>query len=452
MRIIGLFIVHLFLLTDLFAQVQDRYLEITHDTLSTEILGFNFLRTTFSSAPQAFFMNKDCMDNCKAWEIEHTGDAYRLKAVEGNNLFSFYSANGLCAEIAEASADKQLYDLLTDLFRRALLLAEDVDGHDIGLDGNTFYFASTDARGKVNVALKWTPEDGSLCRELTDLGDSIYKRIIRNETNWDLTKQVAATLFQKLEQEPADTVRNPVYHGIWKLGLQLPDSVELSETPQFATFENIEDYFYQYMRYPADMLVNNRGGYAVCQFTIDTLGMPRNVFTLESSEPACVKEVKRLIEKMSHWLPAYDKAGKPVECMYAVYVSFRPQRYYTRKKIEAAWDKEKENILSNYERLPEYPGGSAAYLEFIKKHTQYPSSYIGSGKQKRVTCSFKISSYGEIKDVNVVRSSGIPEFDEEALRVIQLMPRFKPAASPYPVPRFLECMYTVPVQFTDPGK
>lgn len=59
MRIIGLLIVHLFLLTDLFAQVQDRYLEITKDTLSTEMLGTNFLRTTFSSTPQAFFMNKD---------------------------------------------------------------------------------------------------------------------------------------------------------------------------------------------------------------------------------------------------------------------------------------------------------------------------------------------------------------------------------------------------------
>ena len=69
----------------------------------------------------------------------------------------------------EAPADRELYDLLSNLFRRALLLAEDVDGYSLGLDGYTCYFASTDTCGKVNVALKWAPEAGSLCRELTDL-------------------------------------------------------------------------------------------------------------------------------------------------------------------------------------------------------------------------------------------------------------------------------------------
>ena len=87
MRIIGFLFVYLFLLADLGAQVKDRYLELTHDTLSAEMVGANFLRTTFSSVPQAFFMNKDCMNDCKAWEIEQLDDIYRFKAVEGHNLF-----------------------------------------------------------------------------------------------------------------------------------------------------------------------------------------------------------------------------------------------------------------------------------------------------------------------------------------------------------------------------
>lgn len=115
---------------------------------------------------------------------------------------------------------------------------------------------------------------------------------------------------EKLEKEPVDAVRNPVYRGIWQLGLQQKNPVELSEEPQFPGFADIEKYFYDKMEYPVDMLKANRGGYAVCQFTIDTMGMAKDAFTLDSSEPACEKEVKRLINTMSHWLPAYDKAGK----------------------------------------------------------------------------------------------------------------------------------------------
>lgn len=95
---------YLFSLADLGAQVKDRYLELTHDTLSAEMVGTNFLRTTFSSAPQAFFMNKDCMDDCKAWEIEQLDDIYRFKAIEGHRLFH-YSTDRLSAKTMEAPAD-----------------------------------------------------------------------------------------------------------------------------------------------------------------------------------------------------------------------------------------------------------------------------------------------------------------------------------------------------------
>lgn len=41
---------------------------------------------------------------------------------------------------------------------------------------------------------------------------------------------------------------------------------------------------------------------------------------------------------------------------------------------------------------------------------------------------------------------------KKALRVLRLMPRWKPAVGYYQQPRFMKCRYTVPVIFTDPGK
>ena len=68
--------------------LRDRYLELTQDTLSHEALGANFLRTYFSSSPQAFFLNRSAWDDIHAWETVKTGsDIYELKAVSGHNLF-----------------------------------------------------------------------------------------------------------------------------------------------------------------------------------------------------------------------------------------------------------------------------------------------------------------------------------------------------------------------------
>lgn len=433
-----------------FAQVKDRYLEITHDTLACEKLGANFLRSLFSSTPHAFFMNRDCENKGQAWEIRQWGDSAEFIAVKGKNFLSHSSTDSLYAITFRATTDIELYTLLGKLFRQAILLAEDTDGHFFGLDGNTYYFTSTDTDGKRTTAQKWTPEVGSLCRELVDLGDSIYHRIVRKENEWEPIRQTTSFLLAKLNKEPLSTTRCPVYQGIWRLGLQPSTEIELSEEPVFPI--DVTDYLYTYMNYPSDMLAANRGGYAVCQFTIDTLGLPKNILTLESSEPACEKEVKRLIAEMPHWLPARDAAGNRVECNYAVHVSFRPQRYFTRLKRDAVWEQLKNTMFIEYDLQPEFPGGRSACAKFIETHTHYPSSYIGSGKNLQVHVSFVLNSYGEPTEFEIVRSSGIPAFDREALHVVRSLPRWKPARRHYPGPQFVHCKFLIPVKFTDPKK
>lgn len=225
----------------------------------------------------------------------------------------------------------------------------------------------------------------------------------------------------------------------------------LSEPPQFPNYPQLARYFYDFMVYPADMLEHDREGYAICQFTVDTFGRAKDPVTLESSEPACAKEVIRLIRTLPRGLPARDTADRRVESLYTVHIQFSAQQYAARLETQAALEKEKGQIFAPTESVPVFPGGDAACLQFLNDHLRYPPSYLGSGRKVRVICQFILNSYGEVTRVKVLRGSGLPPFDAEAVRVVGLLPRWKPGFVYAPRPRYVDCLYTLPVTFVDPG-
>lgn len=75
---------------------------------------------------------------------------------------------------------------------------------------------------------------------------------------------------------------------------------------------------------------------------------------------------------------------------------------------------------------PQFPGGEIALLKFVQENTVYPDvqSYDTLSKHK-VVIEFTVSEEGKITDVCVARSAG-KTFDDEALRVVSLLPDFKP--------------------------
>ena len=77
---------------------------------------------------------------------------------------------------------------------------------------------------------------------------------------------------------------------------------------------------------------------------------------------------------------------------------------------------------------PVYPGGMEAMLNFLKENIVYPNKE----KRKRVSgtsyISFVVEKDGRVTDVKVIK--GMPNgegCDNEAIRVIKLMPNWKPA-------------------------
>ena len=86
---------------------------------------------------------------------------------------------------------------------------------------------------------------------------------------------------------------------------------------------------------------------------------------------------------------------------------------------------EEEKPYQAVEQMPQFPGGEAALLKFINEKIKYPIPAQEAGIQGRVVVRFVVSKTGEIKDVTVLRSVE-SSLDKEAVRVIQMMPKWIP--------------------------
>lgn len=109
----------------------------------------------------------------------------------------------------------------------------------------------------------------------------------------------------------------------------------------------------------------------------------------------------------------------------------------TKKKSQ------KKKILTTCvsETMSEFPGGNTALMSFIQQNIQYPDPDICiTGK---VIIQFIISTDGNITNAKIVRGVH-PKFDKEALRVVKLMPKWKPGTQKGK-PVAME--YTIPVSF-----
>jgi protein TonB len=102
-----------------------------------------------------------------------------------------------------------------------------------------------------------------------------------------------------------------------------------------------------------------------------------------------------------------------------------------------------EEIFTFVEEYPEFPGGDKALREYILNNIKYPEVARTSGITGTVYVQFVVEKDGSISDVKVVRGIG-GGCDEEAVRVVKSMPRWKPGKQRgQPV----RVYFTLPIEF-----
>lgn len=85
----------------------------------------------------------------------------------------------------------------------------------------------------------------------------------------------------------------------------------------------------------------------------------------------------------------------------------------------------KELPYYSYILNPSFKKGEQKYQEFLKKNLHYPADALQKGVSGTVEIGFNINDKGVASDFKIVKSVD-PSLDAEALRLVSIMPRWKP--------------------------
>lgn len=96
-----------------------------------------------------------------------------------------------------------------------------------------------------------------------------------------------------------------------------------------------------------------------------------------------------------------------------------------KDNFQIAGDNTDEQPFTVVEQMPQFPGGEAEMFKFIKENLKYPSQAQNAGVQGKVILNFVVNKDGKITNIKVVRGIGFG-CDEEAVRVLEKMPRWNP--------------------------
>ena len=102
-----------------------------------------------------------------------------------------------------------------------------------------------------------------------------------------------------------------------------------------------------------------------------------------------------------------------------------------------------QEIFQIVEEMPAFPGGEAKLMEYVAKNIKYPQIARETGIQGRVFVGFVVEPDGSVSNVKVLRGIG-GGCDEEAMRVVKGMPKWKPGKQRG---KAVRVSYMLPVNF-----
>ena len=95
------------------------------------------------------------------------------------------------------------------------------------------------------------------------------------------------------------------------------------------------------------------------------------------------------------------------------------------------------------EQMPCFPGGNQKMQDFIEKNLHYPKECAEKEIQGRVIIALVVERNGTLTNIRVVKSVN-PALDKEAMRIINLMPKWIPGRQS---DKTVRVKYIIPITF-----
>jgi TonB family protein len=114
------------------------------------------------------------------------------------------------------------------------------------------------------------------------------------------------------------------------------------------------------------------------------------------------------------------------------------------RKANPGLDKpDKNGIYQVIDKMPQYPGGEKALLDYIGQNLKYPVDAQEKGIQGRIVVRFVVTKFGKVENVEIVRGL-YPSMDKEGVRMVSSLPDWIPGEQKG---QKVSVYYTVPITF-----
>ncbi|HZK61637.1 MAG TPA: energy transducer TonB, partial [Anaerovoracaceae bacterium] len=205
----------------------------------------------------------------------------------------------------------------------------------------------------------------------------------------------------------------------------------------YPTFQNQQrfsftDWVVSQAKYPDEARAKNLEGWVTVNFTIELDGSVSNVVSSGLVDPILSNEIVRVIQSSPKWeAPENPAVDEPFS--FGITLKFKlPDKIINDAPFVMV------------EEMPQYPGGDAELLNFIKSNTKYPESAKAEKIQGRVIVRFVVNTDGKTEGLSVLKGVH-PLLDAEAVRVISMLSGFRPGMQGG---KPVNVWYMVPVTFT----
>lgn len=110
-------------------------------------------------------------------------------------------------------------------------------------------------------------------------------------------------------------------------------------------------------------------------------------------------------------------------------------------------DTTKGTIFKVVDQMPEYPGGEQALYKYLSETISYPDTATKKGIEGLVKVKFVVDEYGSIDDVKTTNNPIGYGLEQEAMRVIKMMPPWKPGKNDG---KPVKVYFQIPIRFVLP--
>lgn len=224
---------------------------------------------------------------------------------------------------------------------------------------------------------------------------------------------------------------------------EVPDA----EKQRLCSQKKMMEFIFKNLKYPKAAQEKGIEGMVVVKFIIEKDGSISDAEIVRSIGGGCDEEVLKLVYMMPNWTPGKQR-GKDVRVQFNLPVKFKLDSDAPTDKKKSIDKKPMFAACEDAEDKGKCANGKM--FDFILENLKYPKAAKAAGLEGKVVVKFTIDADGAVKEAEVVQGIG-GGCDEEALRVVNLMPNWIPATKegkPVAVELSLPFQFALPKEMT----